>query len=122
MSSYNLCCMAKVRCGVPPITLETGCFERIPEEERSCPICLHSDIETELDVITQCSAYYDLRKDLFASASFLNYTFNEISNVDKMCFILSDNRIANNISAKACYEILTARSKITHPNNINVNN
>ncbi len=58
---------------------------------------------------------YDARKDLFAIASFLNVTFNE------MCFILSDNRIAN-ISAKACYEILAARTNITHSNNIYVNN
>lgn len=113
--------LAKIRCGVAPIRLETGRFERIPEEQRLCPICLNGDIETELHVITECSAYYDLRKDLFTSASFLNDTFNEISNIDKMCFILSDNRIAN-ISVKACYEILTARAKITHLNNVNVNN
>ncbi len=72
-------------------------------------------------MITQCTGYYDVIKDFFASASFLNDTFNEISNVDKMCFILSDNRIAN-ISAKSCYEISTVSTKITHPNNINVNN
>ncbi len=91
--------------------------ECIPEEERLYPICLIGDIKTEL----QCSAYHDVRKDLFASSSFLNDTFNEISNVDKMCFILSDNRIAN-MSAKAWYEILAARAKIRHPNNVNVNN
>ncbi len=50
----------------------------------------------------------------------VNDTFNEISNLDKMCFILSDNRLSN-ISGKACYGILTARTKLTHPNDINVN-
>ncbi len=91
--------LAKVRCGVAPIRLEIGHVERIPEEEQLCPICLNWDIETELHVITQCIAYNDLKLDLFACASFLNDTFNEIGNVDKMCFILLDNRIAN-ISAK----------------------
>ncbi len=45
-----------------------GCIECILEEERLCPICLNGDIESKLHKLTECSAYYDLTKDLYASA------------------------------------------------------
>ncbi len=79
--------------------------------------------------LTQFSAYYDIRKYLFGSVSFLNDTFNEISNVDNLNFDSLTLYMSNQDQAemcfyahKACYEILTARAKITHPHNINVKN
>ena len=57
--------MAKIRCGVAPIRLETGRYEGLPENERLCPVCSLQEIESEVHVITKCSLYDDLRNDPF---------------------------------------------------------
>jgi hypothetical protein len=48
--------LAKFRCGVPPISLETGRYEHLQGHERICPLYLDG-IENEMHVIIECSMY-----------------------------------------------------------------
>ena len=51
---------SRFRCGVAPIRIETGRYERLTEEERVCPFC-NSEIENELHVLINCPLYNDIR-------------------------------------------------------------
>ncbi len=60
--------MAKMRCGVAPICLETGLYEGLTEQERICPVCDMDEIESEIHVIIFCPLYDDIRATLYESA------------------------------------------------------
>ena len=57
---------AKFRCGVAPIRIETGRFENLDVSLRLCHIC--NVVENEAHVMLECSAYNDLRDNLFHKA------------------------------------------------------
>ncbi len=52
------------RCGVAPLRVETGRYENIPFNERSCFNCLDS-IEDEIHVLLECPLYSDIRANIF---------------------------------------------------------
>ena len=56
--------LAQFRCSVAPIRLETGRYENLPVEQRTCFSCT-DEVEDELHVITNCPLYTDLRELLF---------------------------------------------------------
>lgn len=60
MSAKHRSALAKFRCGVAPLRLETGRYENLAVRDRICPICKHC-FETEVHVLTQCPAYQTLR-------------------------------------------------------------
>ena len=99
--------LAKFRCGVAPIRLETGRYENLPVEDRMCPTC-HSEVETEEHVLIRCATYRDVREDLFLYAESLNDDFMTFDDIDKLLFVLNDERMTY-VSAKTCYLILMAR-------------
>ena len=51
---------AKFRCGVAPLRLETGRYERLSPEQRTCFYCTDC-IESEEHVLLSCPVYDDLR-------------------------------------------------------------
>ena len=102
--------LAQLRCGVAPIRLETGRYERgrhLPVEERCCYICQNA-VESELHVIVHCPIYQDLRDDLFYVCQKADPTFNSLSDDRKLAFVLSNSSVAKN-SAKILSEILRRR-------------
>ncbi len=56
--------IAKMRCGVAPICLETGRYEGLTEQERICPVCDMDKIESEIHVMIFCPQYNDIRATL----------------------------------------------------------
>ena len=52
--------MAKFRCGIAPLRIETGKYENLREDQRICPIC-KSDIEKEAHAILKYHLYEDIR-------------------------------------------------------------
>ena len=52
--------MAKFRCGVVPIKLETGRYNGAPVNNRICEMCDEGVVEDEFHVILNCSKYNDL--------------------------------------------------------------
>lgn len=104
--------LAKFRCGVAPIRVETGRYERLPLGERLCPLC-NDDIETELHIITSCHIYNDLRDQLYKRAREHSQNFDSFSNIQKMCFILSSDQCVR-VTAKTCWEILKRRRNLLY--------
>ena len=73
--------IAKFRCGVAPIRLETGRYENIPEDLRLCPLCRES-VENEEHVLLHCQAYLNTRNELYEKANDINSAFDNLSDID----------------------------------------
>ena len=84
---YGLSCNAvhigKIRCGVAPLRIETGRYERLDVTERTCIIC-NTGVELEEHVLLSCSLYDDLREKLFRVVSNHVPDFEFFSNADKV--------------------------------------
>ena len=76
------------RCGVAPLRIETGRYERVSLYERQCFHC-KDFIEDELHVLTFCPLSLDLRDELYNKATSMIQSFTDLTDTDKMCFILS---------------------------------
>ena len=98
--------MAKFRCGVAPIKIETGRYENLSINERKCFAC--DAVESECHVICECPIYEDLRNTLFAKARNVLQNFDTLSNFDKMCMLLSNCDIVK-LTAKILCDILNRR-------------
>ena len=46
--------MAQIRCGIPPIRIETGRFCNLPVENRPCEICNQNKVEDEFHFLMEC--------------------------------------------------------------------
>jgi len=99
--------LSKVRCGVAPIRIETGCYDNLKENERICPFC--ECVEDEMHVLLHCNLYADVRQSLFDKAASNNPSFLTLNDENKSSFILSNVSIAR-FSVKTCKDILNIRS------------
>ena len=95
---------AKFRCGVAPLKLETGRYERLQLDERYYFHCANK-VESEKQVLLECPLYDDFRYRLFSAISCEN--LDSFSDDERLSVILgSDNIKIIRVSAKTCYEIL----------------
>ena len=99
--------LAKFRSGTAPIKVETGRYQNLDLSERVCFHCA-SCIEDEEHVLMVCPIYEDLRLSLIREAVLINPDFEGLSDIQKMCFLLSDSQIVRS-SAKVCTLILERR-------------
>ena len=83
--------LAKFRCWVAPLRIETGRYERLPLESRLCSQC--NSVESECHVICDCPLYEDLRNTLFEYAKPVIQNFETLNSQDKMCAVLSNTAI-----------------------------
>ena len=98
--------LAKFRTGTAPLRIETGRYELLPVNERRCFNC--NAVEDELHVLIHCPLYEDIRCDLFNNAISVCDMFNYFTDIEKMCYILSNPNIVKD-SAKTCWLILERR-------------
>ena len=61
--------MAQFRCGILPLSVETGRFNCIPLEYRLCIFCEQNVVENEEHFMFSCTFYSDERRELFQYAS-----------------------------------------------------
>ena len=101
--------LALFRCGVAPIRIETGRYERnrLTPEQRVCFLCTDF-IEDEAHVILDCPLYEDLRENLIQTATDANPNFKDFSASSKLGFILGDP-IIYNVTARILHLILERR-------------
>ena len=104
LSRNNRSAIAKFRCGVTPLRIETGRFERLPMDQRLCFHC-NGLVEDELHAIVVCPLYQDRRDTLFAVFRDLDADFDTFSETDKPCCIMSSKDLVH-LTAKTCNEIL----------------
>ena len=110
ISLKNRSAFAKFRCGVAPLKLETGRYEKKEVHERTCFNC-SSIVEDEIHVILKCPLYVDLRQIMIHEALHFNEHFNLLSDNEKFIFLFSNGNVAA-IVAKTCNNILLRRNSI----------
>ena len=103
---------AQFRCGVSPLRIETGRYEGLAVEQRTCFHC-ENTVEDEFHVVTTCPLYNDLRAELYEHCVAENSDFLLMSCVDKMCFILSSKNIVRT-SARILCDILLRRRNLLY--------
>jgi hypothetical protein len=102
--------LAKFRCGVAPLAIETGRYRQVPLMNRKCFNC-SDNVEDELHVLMVCPVYDDLRLDLCKNAVKLVPGFGVLSDYCKVDTILGDARLIK-VSANFCYNILEMRKTL----------
>ncbi len=102
--------LAKFTCGVAHLHIETGWYRNIPEKSSVCFQYLDK-IENELHVIIQSERYTDLRVQLFESATIICPDFLNMSDSDKLCFPLSNDKICIDV-ARTLHDIFEKRRQV----------
>ena len=69
---------AKFRAGVAPLRLETGRYENLAVNQRTCFNCRNM-VESEHHVLLKCPLYEDLQLEIFSHAFNVNPVF--------LCFV-----------------------------------
>lgn len=85
--------LAKVRCGVAPIRIEIGRYERLPFNERTWFNCPYR-IESESPVLLECALYEEVRGELVESVRCTVEHFDTLSMDDRLPVVLSNHSLA----------------------------
>ncbi|CAC5397264.1 unnamed protein product [Mytilus coruscus] len=83
---------SQFRCSVAPIRVETGRYESLPIDQRTCFVC-DDNIETEEHALNECPLYGDLRDELYKILNFENENFSLWPNSLKLSFILANDNV-----------------------------
>ncbi len=100
---------AKFRCGVAPLKIETGRYERKELDERLCINC--DNVEDEKHVLLKCPLYEDLRQSMFIDVVGHNNNFLTLSDNEKNLFLFNNDTVCYSV-AKTCHNILLRRNSI----------
>ncbi len=99
--------------GVTPIRIEIGHYEQLAQNDRKCILYQADSIESEEHLILKCDAYADIRDDLFAQTRTIYPHLNNLSDSDKLSFILSSH-LTTAQSALTCHNILQQRRNLIY--------
>ncbi len=97
--------LAKLRCGWAPIRIGAERYEQLALNDRKCIVYQADSIESEEHVILKRDAYADIRDDLFAHIRTIYPHFNNLSDSNKLSFILASH-LATAQSALTWHNIL----------------
>ena len=81
--------MAQFRTFSHHLNIEKGRYKNIPENERTCPYCPES-VENEEHFLIYCIKYSEQRSDLYTCVNQMSKSFNNLSNNDKLTYIMSN--------------------------------
>ena len=81
--------IAKFRCGVAPLRIQTGRFEKLEVQQRVCNECKNV-VEDEAHVLLKCPLYIDFRVELFYLAQNVNSDFMSFGDNQKSLFLFLD--------------------------------
>ena len=79
--------IAKMRCGVFPLALETGRWRGLPIDNRTCPYC-HDAVESEMHFLVERPLYQALREKYLNSEIPFNWT--DLTDREKLYILLND--------------------------------
>ncbi len=80
---------SKFMCGVAPIYIETGRYEKLAAEQRLCVLYNKREVESEQHTMMRCTFYANEQADLFALAIQQNNMFLSINEQEQFIFLLS---------------------------------
>lgn len=83
LSRQRRSALAKFRCGVAPLAIETGRYTNTPVDSRYCTLCNNDSIESEAHVLLYCDIYVDIRAELFSTLSKHIARFNDLDDTNK---------------------------------------
>ena len=112
MSHRRRSALARFRCGTAPVRLETGRYEGLPVERRTCFICPDS-VESEQHVLLTCPLYDDFREDMFLAARQYYADFDDSPDYSKLQIMLSSELLVAE-AARTCQEILSRRYSVIY--------
>ena len=107
LSRAHRSALAKFRCGTAPLKIETGRYEGLPLESRTCFMC-PGVVESEQHVLMSCPLYEDLRADLFVKALSFFPDFNVMADDTRFQLLLSNEHLVQ-ATAKTCRLTLDRR-------------
>lgn len=87
---YQRSLVAKLRCGILQLHIESGRFNQTPLEERTCEICQSNSVEDEIHFVCVCPVYSDLRVKLYTSMLEQFPNLQNLSNMDKFVCIVNN--------------------------------
>ncbi len=100
----NRSTIARMRNGTFPLNIELGRYRGIPLESRLCITCDDNRVESEEHFLCECSAYHDLRRDLFSKVkNVTNLDLTLVAGVEKLTTLLS-----NKLTCKYVNEFINA--------------
>ena len=111
MPWYHRRALAMFRCGTAPLRIETGRYENLTVDQRTCFRCPDA-VEDEEHVITVCPLYTDLRNQLYVRCRELSPIFDGMTRREKMYFIMKDAEIAKDSARTLCAILHTRRSAL----------
>ena len=85
--------MAQIRCGILPLSIETGRFNSIPLEFRLCNFCNEDAVEDEHHFLFHCTFYSEMRQDLCAYISNEMPCYNDKSDCEKLNVLMKSEFI-----------------------------
>jgi hypothetical protein len=98
---------AQLRYSILPLKIETGRYQDIPIEYRTCLFCNDDLVESESHFLLYCSFYYDLRYDLFVKVREVYFNFDILGEEEKIQMLMSDEIIK--MSSKYIFEAFEKR-------------
>ena len=105
---------AKFWCGVAPLQIETGGYERLHLYDKHCFHCTN-DIESEEHVILNCPLYEDFREKLFHTIRSNVMDFDGMTDDMTLSTILGNENVnVKRSSAKTCHDILIRRQTLLY--------
>jgi len=88
MNRYDRSLLAKFRCGILQLRIETGRFNQTKLEERTCEICNTPEIEDEFHFLCVCNKYNNLRENMYQTTSEKYVEFRNLVPRDKFKFLM----------------------------------
>ncbi len=88
MPKYQQSAFAKLRCGLLPLSMETGRYNNVNIEKRICEFCLHNELEDENHFVCRC-------KNIFAIDNICiieNVNFISMSDKDKITYLMKNSQ------------------------------
>ena len=80
--------VAKLRCGILQLHVESGRFNQPTLENRTYNVCNNNVIEDEFHFVCICPEYSNARTKLYSQYGAKNTNFINISDADKFSYIL----------------------------------
>ena len=85
---YDRSMIAKFRCGILQLHIETGRFNQVKVEDRICSMCDDNMVEDEFHFLCQCDYYSSERKALYEFAISKNASFANLTEEEKFCYLM----------------------------------
>ena len=104
--------IAKFRTGVAPLRLETGRYEGLAVNQRTCFNC-NENVESEQYVLLKCPLYEDLQQTIFNQTFNINTGFYSLSDEEKLIFLFTSKDMIKTV-AKTCKDVLDRRRRFLY--------